>query len=54
MTSADPLVCANGPHVAVGPLHNIAPNSGEPRLVCHACWTLGGLLDDEQAERGES
>ena len=53
MTGAERLLCANGPHVAAGPLHDTTPDGGEPRLVCHGCWTLGGLLDDDQTERGE-
>ena len=53
MTSVEPLVCANGPHAAVGPLHDVTPDDSEPRIVCHGCWTLGGLLD-ESGRRGAS
>ncbi|WP_297739673.1 hypothetical protein [uncultured Tessaracoccus sp.] len=48
MTSAETVMCANGPHPAVGPLHDVTPEGAEPRLICHGCWTLGGLLDDQQ------
>ena len=48
MASTKPLTCANGPHLAEGPLYNISQNGSEPRLVCHGCWTLGGLLDQQR------
>lgn len=30
------------------PFHDLSPEGVKPRLVCHGCWTLGGLLDDQQ------
>lgn len=30
------------------PFHNIAPEDDKPRIVCHGCWTLDGLLHDKQ------
>ena len=32
------------------PFHDLSAEGEKPRLVCHGCWTLGGLLHDEQAE----
>lgn len=30
------------------PFHDLSTEGVKPRLVCHGCWTLGGLLDDQQ------
>lgn len=47
------MICANHHHDATGPFHNIGTQD-QPRIVCHDCWTLGGILNDEQqAGRGE-
>ncbi|MDU7384098.1 MAG: hypothetical protein E7L06_08335 [Schaalia turicensis] len=46
------MTCANHHRDATGPFHNIGTRE-QQRLICHGCWTLGGLLDDQQAERGQ-
>lgn len=30
------------------PFHDLSAEGEKPRLVCHGCWTLGGLLHDKQ------
>lgn len=41
------MICANHHLNATGPFHNVGTQE-QPRLVCHGCWTLGGLLHDKQ------
>lgn len=41
------MICANHHHDATGPFHNIGTQD-QPRIACHDCWTLGGILDNEQ------
>lgn len=36
--------CGNGSP----PFHDLSAEGDKPRLVCHGCWTLGGLLHDKQ------
>lgn len=49
---ATPPVCANGPHPLPtdGPWQNNILYNIDGRLVCHGCWTVGGILPGDGEE----